>query len=63
MAINEKIKLSNKALEKVSGGWRYGQACPFCTAWADQMLSIGRASDGEYFECQECHARLRNPES
>jgi hypothetical protein len=58
MADNEKIKLSVENLKNVSGGWRYGQICPLCTAGADQMLSIGRTQDGEYFEC---HARLRNP--
>lgn len=58
MTDNEKIKLSVENLKNVSGGWRYGQICPFCTAGADQMLSIGRTQDGEYFEC---HARLRNP--
>lgn len=61
MAVNEKIKVSPEIMAKVSGGWEYGQKCPYCTSPADQMLSIGKLEGSEYFECQCCHVRLRNP--
>ena len=57
----DKIKLDSEEMAKVVGGWEYGQSCPYCTSGADQMLSIGFLDDGEYFECQHCHARLRDP--
>ena len=63
MSEYKKIKLSKEELEKVAGGWHYGQACPFCTAGKNNMLSIGVVDGEEYFECQECHARLRNPKN
>ena len=40
MADNEKTKISVDSLKHVAGGWRYGQIYPFCTAGADQMLSM-----------------------
>lgn len=63
MANNETIRLSREVLDKVAGGWKLGYACPYCTAARDQILFVGRLSDGDYYECQECHVKLRNPGS